>query len=184
MNKTLLSITLGLLVVGCSHTQNVSETDTPSSITVPLFNLTTEGVGDNVGTVTLTDTDQGLQIEPNLTDLAPGEHGFHVHENPSCNISIKDDGTIVAGGAAGGHYDPGKTGEHAGPEGNGHLGDLPLLVVNEGGTTTDQILYAPRPTVADFLNRSLMIHAKGDNFSDIPAKLGGGGSRLACGIIK
>ncbi len=29
-----------------------------------------------------------------------------------------------------------------------------------------------------------MIHAGGDNHSYHPAKLGGGGSRLVCGVIK
>lgn len=29
-----------------------------------------------------------------------------------------------------------------------------------------------------------MIHAGGDNYSDKPEKLGGGGSRIACGVIK
>jgi Cu-Zn family superoxide dismutase len=29
-----------------------------------------------------------------------------------------------------------------------------------------------------------MIHAGGDNHSDTPAPLGGGGGRMACGVIK
>jgi len=28
-----------------------------------------------------------------------------------------------------------------------------------------------------------MIHAGGDNYSDEPAKLGGGGARMACGVV-
>ncbi|MRR17699.1 MAG: superoxide dismutase [Cu-Zn] SodC1, partial [Deltaproteobacteria bacterium] len=31
---------------------------------------------------------------------------------------------------------------------------------------------------------SLMIHVGGDNYSDVPEKLGGGGGRLACGVVK
>jgi Cu-Zn family superoxide dismutase len=34
------------------------------------------------------------------------------------------------------------------------------------------------------MNRSLMIHAGGDNYADQPAPLGGGGTRVACGVIK
>jgi len=33
-------------------------------------------------------------------------------------------------------------------------------------------------------NHSLIIHTGGDNYSDVPTKLGGGGARIACGIIK
>ena len=29
-----------------------------------------------------------------------------------------------------------------------------------------------------------MVHVGGDNHSDNPAKLGGGGARMVCGIIK
>jgi superoxide dismutase, Cu-Zn family len=29
-----------------------------------------------------------------------------------------------------------------------------------------------------------MIHSGGDNYSDAPAPLGGGGARIACGVIK
>jgi Cu-Zn family superoxide dismutase len=29
-----------------------------------------------------------------------------------------------------------------------------------------------------------MIHAGGDNYSDHPEKLGGGGARIACGVVK
>jgi Cu-Zn family superoxide dismutase len=29
-----------------------------------------------------------------------------------------------------------------------------------------------------------MVHAGGDNYDDTPAPLGGGGARIACGIVK
>ena len=32
--------------------------------------------------------------------------------------------------------------------------------------------------------KSLMIHVGGDNHSDHPAPLGGGGARIVCGVIK
>jgi Cu-Zn family superoxide dismutase len=38
--------------------------------------------------------------------------------------------------------------------------------------------------VKDLTGHSLMIHAGGDNFSDEPAALGGGGARVACGMIE
>jgi Cu-Zn family superoxide dismutase len=42
---------------------------------------------------------------------------------------------------------------------------------------------APRLKLADVRKRSLMVHAGGDNHSDHPASLGGGGVRVACGAI-
>jgi Cu-Zn family superoxide dismutase len=90
---------------------------------------------------------------------------------------------MVAGLAAGGHYDPMGAGHHTGPYGDGHLGDLPALYVDAEGKSTHPVL-APRIKVGDLRNRSLMIHAGGDNYSDQPAKLGGGGARIACGVVK
>ena len=75
------------------------------------------------------------------------------------------------------------TGVHEGPHGNGHLGDLPLLTVDPDGTATT-ITWAPRPTLQQLKRTSIMVHAKGDNFSDTPVSLGGGGGRLACGILQ
>jgi Cu-Zn family superoxide dismutase len=64
----------------------------------------------------------------------------------------------------------------------GHLGDLPALTVKENGKSTTPVV-APRLTIEDIKNRSLIIHEGGDNYSDHPEKAGGGGKRIACGII-
>jgi Cu-Zn family superoxide dismutase len=84
--------------------------------------------------------------------------------------------------SAGGHLDPAKTGKHLGPEGKGHLGDLPVLTVASDGTAR-QAVVAPRLKMADLHNRALMIHAGGDNYADEPEPLGGGGARIACGVV-
>lgn len=139
------------------------------------------GVGASVGTVMVEDTQYGLLLTPDLAGLTTGIHGFHVHQNPACGPGEKD-GNVVPGLAAGGHYDPTESGAHEGPYGEGHLGDLPPLYVDEAGIATTPIL-APRLTAADIAGRSLMVHMMGDNFSDQPAPLGGGGARLACGVV-
>ena len=91
---------------------------------VPVNLLTDQGAGKSIGTVTAKDTQYGLLLIPQLTDLTPGLHGFHVHQNPDCAAGMKDN-KPMAGMAAGGHYDPAATGKHEGPYGQGHLGDLP-----------------------------------------------------------
>jgi len=65
----------------------------------------------------------------------------------------------------------------------GHLGDLPALTVGADGTASAAVI-APRLKMADLKGRSLMIHAGGDNYSDTPSPLGGGGARAACGVVK
>ena len=138
--------------------------------------------GAVLGTVTITATPYGTMFTPSLNGLTPGVHGFHVHENPSCD-SKEQDGKMVPALAAGGHFDPGKTGKHLGPYGDGHLGDLPPLYVSAEGKSTVPVL-APRIKVADIRGRSLMVHVGGDNFADHPHPLGGGGARIGCGVIK
>lgn len=144
--------------------------------------ISEEGVGRIIGTVKLSDSDAGLLVDPDLGELSPGLHGFHIHEKPNCGVADKD-GKKVAGLGAGGHYDPHKSAKHEGPEGHGHHGDLPALEVKDDGSAT-RILVAPRLKLSEITGRSLMIHEGGDNYSDAPKPLGGGGGRIACGIIE
>ena len=152
------------------------------AVTVTINKIDDKGVGAAIGTVALSDGPNGLVIKPSLKGLTSGAHGFHVHENPDCGAKEKD-GKRVAGLAAGGHYDPTKTGKHEGPKGHGHLGDLPALTVAADGTAKGEMT-APRLKVADVKGRSLIIHEGGDNYADQPKPLGGGGGRIACGVIK
>jgi superoxide dismutase, Cu-Zn family len=147
------------------------------------MNLVNEqGIGKDIGTITLSETPEGLVFIPQLTDLVPGLHGFHVHQNPDCAAGKKDD-KIIPALAAGGHYDPAATGKHEGFKGKGHLGDLPALSVGADGVASTAVT-APRLKISDVKGRSLMIHAGGDNYADEPVPLGGGGARVACGVIK
>lgn len=153
-----------------------------ADVVVQMHLVNSQGVGAGIGTVTISESPGGLVFSPKLTNLAPGEHGFHVHENPDCSPAVKDE-KATPGLAAGGHYDPAASGRHEGPAGTGHLGDLPVLSVATDGSATAAVV-APRLKMADVMNRSLMIHAAGDNYADAPAPLGGGGGRVACGVVK
>lgn len=155
---------------------------TAADLEVKMHKLTATGVGKSIGTVTFRDTSEhGLLIIPKLHDLSPGQHGFHIHEHPDCGTQTKD-GKQVTGGAAGGHYDPHQSGQHMGPVGAGHKGDLPALLVDVKGNAT-LAMFAPHLQVPDLVGRALMVHAEGDNYADEPKPLGGGGARVACGVI-
>jgi len=173
MRNMLILLIVATLFVGKADADPVS---------VTVHKITDAGMGDMIGTIKAEDTPYGLLLTPSLKGLTPGLHGFHVHENADCGAAEKD-GKMVAGLAAGGHFDPGKTGKHLGPYADGHLGDLPPLFVAADGTATLPIL-APRLKVKDLTGHALMIHAGGDNYSDQPAALGGGGARVACGVVK
>ena len=173
MKKLLITI-IGLLVAGVSAQA--------AELVVPMHLTDSAGIGRAIGTVKASSSPYGTVLTPDLKDLTPGLHGFHVHQNPDCGPGEKG-GKTVPGLAAGGHYDPAGAGRHAGPYGNGHLGDLPSLYVDTNGKAGHPVL-APRLKLSDLKGRSLMIHAGGDNYSDNPKKLGGGGARMACGVVK
>jgi len=174
MLKALLVLSFILLFAGYVFAEDVI---------VKVSLVTEQGIGNEIGTITASDSKYGLILTPQLTDLAPGLHGFHVHDKPDCSHAMKGDGKAVPALAAGGHYDPANAGKHEGPYGNGHLGDLPALYVSADGKATLPVL-APRLKAADIKGRSLMIHVGGDNYADTPAPLGGGGVRAACGVVK
>lgn len=173
LKKSILAVSM-MLGTACAFAEG------GKSIEMNLVDAT--GPVKAIGSVTVTDTAYGLVLTPNLEGLSPGLHGFHVHTNPDCGPK-EVDGKVVVAGAAGGHFDPANTGKHGEPWGDGHLGDLPALYVNADGKAVTPIL-APRLKVADLQGRSLMIHAGGENYSDHPAPLGGGGPRMACGVVK
>ena len=149
--------------------------------TVRIDQVSAEGVGKSIGTMTLEETEHGILITPNLEGLTPGLHGFHIHQNPACGPAEKE-GKPSAAEAAGPHLDPHQAGKHAGPYGQGHLGDLPPLFVDASGKATLPVL-APRLKMTDVKGHALMVHAGGDNYADSPEKLGGGGARIACGVV-
>ena len=153
-----------------------------ADVTVQMNLVDEKGVGATVGQVIISESPYGLVFTPALSGLPPGLHGFHLHENPSCAAKEKD-GKQVPALAAGGHYDPAATKKHGLPWGDGHLGDLPALFVDSAGKAANPVL-APRLKLADLPGRSLMVHVGGDNHADHPAPLGGGGARLACGVIR
>lgn len=134
----------------------------------------TEPSQNEMGSVAITETPNGLLFTPQLKGLSSGMHGFHIHQNPSCTDH---------GMAAGSHFDPKKTNKHLGPYNNGHLGDLPVLYVNADGTSRTPVLAPRLKSISEIKNHALMIHEGGDTYSDVPP-LGGGGGRMECGLIQ
>ena len=175
MRSLHLGLLAGLTLAGGASAQELG---------VTMHAITTEGIGEPIGSLTIASTPSGATFTGQVQGLPAGEHGFHVHEHGDCAPGPDDTGKVVAGGAAGKHWDPQDTAAHRGPEGDGHMGDVPLIVANPDGTA-DIAATAPRiADVAQLRGKALMIHAGGDNYSDEPKPNGGGGERIACGVIE
>lgn len=152
-----------------------------ADMTVEMHKVSKNGIGEPIGEVRILEHADGVLFEPQLEGLEPGLHGFHLHQDPSCEAASKN-GEMTAAASAGGHFDPDATGAHNGPFHQGHLGDLPALYVSADGTATHPVL-APRLEFQQVPGHALMIHSEGDNYADKPKSLGGGGPRVACAVV-
>lgn len=153
------------------------------TITVKMFKATQNGSGDAIGTITISDSDGGAAFKLALHGLPPGSHGFHAHDNANCGPTMYSGGILIPAGAAGQILDPEQTGKHRGPTGDGYLGDLPVMEVDDKGIA-DETLIAPRIKDIEVLrSHALVISTGGDNYKDTPLLNGGGGGRIACGVI-
>jgi Cu-Zn family superoxide dismutase len=173
------AIALGALVAAAAGSAAAAKAPKPVKVQINFIDAT--GIGKPAGTITIKETAEGLELDTKLKGLPPGEHGFHLHENGSCAVAEKE-GKPAAGQAAGGHFDPDATKAHKGPGGGGHAGDLPKLEVTDKGVAKAKLKVAGLK-LEDVMGRALMIHEGGDNYADDPKPLGGGGSRIACGVI-
>lgn len=125
-----------------------------------------------LGQITCQDSSFGLLCQIKLSNIKSGPHGLHIHTKPSCENQ---------GLAAAGHLML-KDQTHLGPYNtNSHLGDLPEIIADVDGTINTVIL-APRLKENQIVNTAIIIHKFGDNYSDSPKTLGGGGPRIACGL--
>lgn len=136
------------------------------------------------GEIRVSASSEGALFRIRLDDIAPGSHGFHVHAGGSCADTSNTAGDTIAAGAAGPHWDPQAAQAHRGPHGDGHLADLPRIEADRDGRAA-ATLVAPRITDIQALKgHALIVHVGADTYSDIPEPLGGGGRRLACGVLE
>jgi superoxide dismutase, Cu-Zn family len=127
------------------------------------------------GHVTFSKTEKGTRIQAEITGLAPGKHGFHVHEF--------GDASSADGKAAGGHFNP-KGMVHGDPSKTAprHLGDLGNLEADSAGKATYDLVDPDLPMSGpmSIIGHGVVIHEKGDDFGQ---PVGNAGGRLAVGVI-
>jgi Cu-Zn family superoxide dismutase len=134
--------------------------------------------GKVIGTITLTETRQGVLLAGEVTQLTPGPHGFHIHAVGKCEPPFT---------SAGSHFNP-KNKKHGFQEASGsHAGDLTNLhAASDGRAVADMlvmniVLSGPASGVLDPDGAAIVIHAKADDYRTDPA--GDSGDRIACGVI-
>jgi Cu-Zn family superoxide dismutase len=128
------------------------------------------------GTVTFTEVADGVQMHAEITGLAPGNHGFHVHEFGDCSAPDAS--------SAGAHFNPTNK-PHAGPDATErHVGDMGNVEANASGKATLEYVDHQISLTNDeqsAIGRSVVVHVKADDLKSQPA--GDSGARVACGVI-
>src|SRR5699024_609153 len=77
--------------------------------------------GESVGTVTLEEESEGVEVTLEGENLPKGMHAFHIHENGQCEAPDFD--------SAGDHFNPDDD-NHGFDDSDGpHLGDMPNIAV-------------------------------------------------------
>ena len=137
-----------------------------------------------IGTLTLTETSEGVEAHVKLSGISPGKHGVHFHSVGDCS----DDKFL-------------NTKAHINPHGHKHglknpdgpdNADLVNLLADADGNV-DQVLKSPRvsfhnspaavnPGLFDADGSALVIHANEDD--QITQPIGGAGPRIGCAEIK
>jgi len=128
------------------------------------------------GTVTFTEVADGVQVHAEITGLARGNHGFHVHEFGDCSAPDAS--------SAGAHFNPTNK-PHAGPDATErHVGDMGNVDADASGKATLEYVDHQISLTNDeqsVIGRSVVVHVKADDLKSQPA--GDSGPLVACGVI-
>ena|SRR5690625_705680 len=136
--------------------------------------------GENIGTATLKQEADGVNVAVDVSGLYKGTHGFHIHEKGMCEPPTFE--------SAGEHFNPTDM-KHGfdNPEGP-HAGDLPNLEVGKNGKVQESFVNEMVTLKKDEPNSllreggtSLVIHADPDDNVSQPS--GESGARIVCGVI-
>lgn len=146
---------------------------TPEPETPPLeATADINAVGDSgvSGQIEFVQSGELLELSGEISGLAAGEHGFHVHEGTSCDTPGEHFAPYGMN-----HGDPAAE-EH-------HLGDLGNVTANAEGVanlsmSTQQLALDGTHPIS---GRVLVVHAERDDLTTQPS--GNSGDAVACGVI-
>ncbi len=134
--------------------------------------------GQAMGEVLVAAGNDGLMVNVMAEGLKPGTYGVHIHTTGKCDAPDFK--------SAGGHWNPFGKAHGLESETGAHAGDLPNLVIAEGGTgglsfTLKHATMHGEGGLMDADGAAFVIHAGPDDMKSDPA--GNSGERMACGVF-
>lgn len=171
-------LALGLLACG-PRTQSLGKVSAaPPSLVLATRLLAADG--NSLGEVELRQMADGVQFVARVQGLPAGSYAMHLHAIGRC------EGPDFA--SAGGHFNPGGRQHGRDNPMGAHAGDLPNLIVEDGGRGTLDVT-VPGLRLADGTaplldddGAAVVLHAKPDDYRTDPS--GNAGSRIACGVLR
>jgi Cu-Zn family superoxide dismutase len=173
MRATIRMAIFAALAAGCAAGAGtkVSKPARPTQARAVLHDAS----GAEVGRARLQQAGKGIRVTIQVTKLAAGTHGVHVHAAGRC------DGADFA--SAGPHWNPTNRQHGKDNPAGMHKGDLPNIVVGTNGRgnlgfTVDAA------TLGDLLDAdkaAIVVHAAADDYRTDPS--GNSGARIACGVL-
>ncbi len=168
-SKSLKVITL--IAIGCGLNLANSLADEPTKAIAVLQSASGSKV---TGTITFTKTGDTVQVVADVTGLAPGKHGFHIHEFGDCSAADA--------ASAGSHFNPMKKPHGAPDAAEHHAGDLGNLEADSSGKAHLELKDSMLKLSGEnsIVGRAVIVHEKVDDWSQ---PTGNAGGRQACGVI-
>ena len=177
-----------VFLVACARgereaTADTSRLDSAAAATAPDPGATAvvrDSAGRELGTLTLTSSNDGIAITGRLAGLPPGDHGIHIHAVGRCDAPTFE--------SAGEHWNPTNR-QHGSQNPQGpHLGDAPNVTGGADSTASVQLsmssggsLRIGANMLLDADGAAVVIHASPDDYRTDPS--GGSGARIACGVV-
>ncbi len=172
MNKLLIPIAGLLFASACATTRTPSIT-----ASAPLEAKSGSSVSGVVRfEEVMADGVPAVRVTVDAANVAPGIHGFHVHEKGDCSAP---DAT-----SAGGHFNPAGH-PHAGPDAAArHAGDFGNVEASaDGRVNVSYLMHGVTlgSGTSSIAGKAIVLHAKRDDLKTQPT--GDAGGRIACGVI-
>ena len=177
-----------VFLIACARGERDASTDTTrldsaAAATTPDPAATAvirDSAGRDLGTLTLSSSNDGIVITGRLVGLPPGEHGIHVHAVGRCDPPTFE--------SAGDHWNPTNR-QHGAQNPQGpHLGDVPNVTAGADSVANVQLsmtsggsLRLGANMVLDTDGSAVVIHSGPDDYRTDPS--GGSGARIACGVV-
>ncbi len=130
------------------------------------------------GKVTFTQHGNKVAMKVVVNGLTPGNHAIHLHDKGDCSAADAM--------SAGGHWNPSAEDHGKWAHAPFHHGDIGNLVANAKGKAElnmkSELWTLGDGKSSDVVGRSVIVHAKEDDFTTQPT--GNAGGRVACGVIQ